>query len=110
MVKTNRVRYAKKSCLSRKHTFSVFRLTKNGKNLASSNYVENLCNYLGDERKMGVLTANNLNGDSIELNQNDTETEKSVQVQETDTNSSLVNMLLLYGKMKKIVFYPGFME
>ena len=27
-----------------------------------------------------------LNGDSVELNQNDTETEKYVQVQETDTN------------------------
>ena len=54
------IRYVKKSCLSMKHTAYVFRLKRNGRNLPSNEYVQNLCDYLGDARKKTVLTANDL--------------------------------------------------
>ena len=54
------VRYAKKSCLSLKHTASVFRLKRDYKNLPSTEYVENLCQYLGDARSKTMLTAEDL--------------------------------------------------
>ena len=54
------VRYAKKLCLSMKHTASVFRLERDYKNLTSKEYVENLCQYLGDARSKTVLTAEDL--------------------------------------------------
>ena len=54
------VRYAKNSCLSLKHTASVFRLKRDYKNLSSKDYVENLCQYLGDARSKSMLTANDL--------------------------------------------------
>ena len=54
------VRYAKNSCLSLKHTASVFRLKKVHKNLSSKEYVENLCQYLSDARNKTALTAADL--------------------------------------------------
>ena len=54
------VRYAKNSCLSLKHTASVFRLKKDHKNLSSKEYVENLCQYLSDARNKTALTAADL--------------------------------------------------
>ena len=54
------VRYAKNTCLSLKHTASVFRLKKQYKNLTSEEYVENLCQYLGGARSKKVLTENDL--------------------------------------------------
>ena len=54
------VRYAKNSCLSMKHTSSVFRLKRDHKNLSSKEYVENLSQYLGDARSKKMLTAEDL--------------------------------------------------
>ena len=54
------VRCAKNSCLSLKHTASVFRLKKDHKNLSSKEYVENLCQYLSDARNKTALTAADL--------------------------------------------------
>ena len=51
------VRYAKNSCLSLKHTASVFRLKRDYKNLQSNEYIENLCQYLGDATNKTVLTS-----------------------------------------------------
>ena len=63
------VRYAKNSCLSMKHTASVFRLKRDYKNLTSKEYVENLCQYLGDARSKTVLTAGDLAELLVKLNQ-----------------------------------------
>ena len=54
------VRFAKNSCISLKHTASVFRLQRDHKKLPSKEYVENLCQYLGDARNKTVLTAEDL--------------------------------------------------
>ena len=62
------VRYAKNSCLSMKHT-SVFRLKRGHRNLSSKEYVENLCQYLGDSRIKTVLTADDLSELLRKLNQ-----------------------------------------
>ena len=54
------VRYAKNTCLSLKHTASVFRLKENHKKLTTDQYAQNLCHYLSDARDKATLTANDL--------------------------------------------------
>ena len=46
--------------LSLKHTASVFQLKKDHKNLSSTEYIENLCQYLSDARNKTALTAYDL--------------------------------------------------
>ena len=65
------VRYAKNTCLSLKHTASVFRLMRHYKKLPSEEYVENLCQYLGDARSKTVLTADDLSAVLAKLNHDD---------------------------------------
>ena len=52
-----------------KHTASVFRLKRDYQNLPSSEYVQNLCQYLGDARSKTVLTAEDLSELLVKLNQ-----------------------------------------
>ena len=54
------VRYAKNSCLSLKHTASIFRVKRDHRNLSSAEYVENLCQYLSDVRSKTSLTTDDL--------------------------------------------------
>ncbi|CAL4059934.1 unnamed protein product, partial [Meganyctiphanes norvegica] len=56
------VRYAKNSCVSLKHSASVFALRRNCKNLASDKYASNLKEYLGDTRHKTILTIEDLTG------------------------------------------------
>ena len=46
--------------MSLKHSASVFRLKRAYKNLESSEYAENLKEYLGDKKKKSMLTMNDL--------------------------------------------------
>ena len=54
------VRYAKNCSLRLKHTDTVFRLKRTGKNLLSSEYADNLVMYLGCAHKTGTLSVNDL--------------------------------------------------
>ena len=54
------VRYAKNTCMSLKHSASVFRLKRAYKNLESTEYAENLKEYFGDSRNKSMLTMNDL--------------------------------------------------
>ena len=66
------VRYGKNSCLSLKHTASIFRLKRDHRNLSSGEYVENLCQYLSDVRSKTSLTTDDLSLVLEELNQKKT--------------------------------------
>ena len=54
------VRHAKNTCMSLKHSASVFRLKRAYKNLESTEYAENLKEYFGDSRNKSMLTMNDL--------------------------------------------------
>ena len=54
------VRYAKNSSLSLKHNASVFKLKRNGRNLDSEEYGQNLVQYLSDARNTASLTVTDL--------------------------------------------------
>ena len=61
------VRHTKYSCLSMKHTATVFRLKRDYQDLPSKAYVEN--QYLGEVRSKTVLTADDLSELLVKLNQ-----------------------------------------
>ena len=68
---------------------SVFQLKGNYKNLQSNEYVENLCQYLGDTRNKTVLTSDDL---SLVLDSLITNHENQVPAQPKDQTSDETNM------------------
>ena len=54
------IRYAKNTCLSLKHSSSVFTLRRKNRNLSSEEYASNLKEYLGDARHKTSLTMEDL--------------------------------------------------
>ena len=68
---------------------SVFQLKGNYKNLQSNEYVENLCQYLGDTRNKTVLTSDDL---SLVLDSLITNHENQVPAQPEDQTSDETNM------------------
>lgn len=54
------VRYAKNTCISLKHSSSVFTLRRKNRNLASDEYASNIREYLGDARHKTSLTIEDL--------------------------------------------------
>lgn len=83
------MRYAKNSCLSMKHTASVFRLKRDYKNLSSKEYVENLFQYLGDARSKAVLTAEDLKELLLKLNDENPDVGQNIPYQLSTESSSL---------------------
>ena len=75
------VRYAKNSCISMKHSASVFRLKRNHSNLDAEEYASNLKQYLGDTRKKKNLTISDL---SAALHKMNNEAEDSIQSQSVE--------------------------
>ena len=54
------VRYANNSSLRLKHSYSVFRLKRDNKNLSNKEFVENLKTYLGCVRKTKTISVDEL--------------------------------------------------
>ena len=95
------VRYAKNSCLSIKHTASVFRLKHDHKNLSSKEYVENLSQYLGDARSKKMLTTEDLQDLLVKLNENCAQqNEDDVCISSSVAND---NDIIVYGPDEHIV-------
>ena len=96
------VRYAKNLCLSLKHTASVFRLKRDYRNLSSKEYVDNLCQYLGDARSKAVLTAGDLKKLLLELDQEiQIEKPNAATVESPPSYSPLLNRFEAGSKLKK---------
>ena len=55
------VRYARVSSSTLKETASVFRLRRNGRNLATQEYADSLIKYMDDAESMNTLTLADLN-------------------------------------------------
>ena len=55
------VRYARVSSSTLKETASIFRLKRNGRNLTTQEYADNLIKYMDDTESMNTLTLADLN-------------------------------------------------
>ena len=55
------VRYARVLCSTLKETASIFRLKRNGGNLTTQEYADNLIKYMDDTESMNTLTLADLN-------------------------------------------------
>ena len=73
-----KVRYARVSSSTLKETTSIFRLKRNGRNLTTQEYDDNLIKYMDDTESMNTLTLADLNTVLVQMVDNDVncETEK----------------------------------
>ena len=65
------VRYARVSSSTFKETASIFRLKRNGKNLTTQEYADNLIKYMDDTESMNTLTLADLNTVLAQMVDND---------------------------------------
>ena len=65
------VRYARVSSSTLKETASIFRLKRNGRNLTTQEYADNLIKYMDDTESMNTLTLADLNTVLAQMVDND---------------------------------------
>ena len=88
------VRYARVSSSTLKETASIFRLKRNGRNLTTQEYADNLIKYMDDTESMSTLTLADLNTVLAQIVDNDgnCETEKPCEDEVfINTNNTLYN-------------------
>ena len=66
-----KVRYARVSSSTLKETASIFRLKRNGRNLTTQEYADNLIKYMDDTESMNTLTLADLNTVLAQMVDND---------------------------------------
>jgi len=111
------VRYAKNTCMSLKHSASVFRLKRSYKNLDSNEYADNLKQYFGDTRNKSMLTMNDLTSvlRKITDSQHDDDLSDSLCAKQKD--DSIIDELIIgshvaafWIEYDKIEWYIGVVE
>ena len=88
------VRYARVSSSTLKETASIFRLKRNGRNLTTQEYADNLIKYMDDTESMNTLTLADLNTVLAQMTGNDGNCETEEPCKDKviiDTINSLYN-------------------